>query len=71
MPMQITDEEDRVMTSDDDRADSSRTRETGGAGLGLSICKAIAGTGKGTIHINSGQGRGTEVSVIFPSQNGE
>lgn len=53
------------------RADSSRTRETGGAGLGLSICKAIAGTGKGTIHINSSQGRGTEVSVIFPSQNGE
>jgi signal transduction histidine kinase len=52
------------------RADSSRARETGGAGLGLSICKAIVGNSKGTIHINSGQDRGTEVSVIFPSQNG-
>ena len=48
------------------RADSSRTRATGGAGLGLAICKAIATSAGGTIDIESAVGSGTTVNVILP-----
>ena len=48
------------------RADQSRTRKTGGAGLGLSIAKAIADSVGGTITVASKLGRGTEMSVYLP-----
>jgi signal transduction histidine kinase len=49
------------------RADRSRSRNSGGAGLGLSICKAIVERSHGTIQINSSVGKGTQVSVTFPA----
>ena len=49
------------------RADRSRSRNSGGAGLGLSICKAIVERSNGTIQIKSAVGKGTEVWVVLPA----
>ena len=48
------------------REDASRSRETGGAGLGLSICKAIVEKAGGSIEIESEKGRGTIAKVRLP-----
>jgi signal transduction histidine kinase len=48
------------------REDASRSRETGGAGLGLSICKAIVEKAGGSIEIESEKGRGTIVKIRLP-----
>lgn len=45
------------------REDTSRSRNTGGAGLGLAICKAIVDAAGGTIEISSSPGQGTLVRV--------
>ncbi len=48
------------------RVDRSRSRETGGYGLGLSLCKRIMEAHGGSIAISSREGEGTEVSLDFP-----
>lgn len=48
------------------RVDRSRSRETGGYGLGLSLCKRIMEAHGGSISIASREGEGTEVSLVFP-----
>ena len=47
------------------REDPSRSRETGGAGLGLSICKSIVENAGGTIEIRSEHGKGTTVIALL------
>jgi signal transduction histidine kinase len=47
------------------RGDPSRSRTTGGFGLGLSICKAIVEAYNGHIDIESTDGAGTRVLVSF------
>ena len=48
------------------RGDSSRSRRTGGAGLGLSICAAIVSAHKGTIAIDDDYVGGTRIVVRLP-----
>ncbi len=47
------------------RGDASRSRETGGTGLGLSICRAIVNAYGGEIAIESQEGKGTLVTILF------
>jgi signal transduction histidine kinase len=47
------------------REDPSRSRETGGVGLGLAICKSIVESAGGAIELQSAQGRGTTAKASF------
>jgi signal transduction histidine kinase len=49
------------------RGDPSRSRSTGGFGLGLPICKAIVESYGGDIQVASPDGAGTRVSVTLPA----
>ena len=48
------------------RPDISRSRKTGGYGLGLSLCKAIVDAHGGTIDLVSTMGEGTRVTLTLP-----
>ena len=48
------------------RADNSRTRKTGGYGLGLSLCKTIMTAHNAEIEIFSKIDEGTQVVLGFP-----
>jgi two-component system sensor histidine kinase BaeS len=50
------------------RAESSRSRETGGAGLGLSICRNIVDAHAGRVSIETSELGGLKVSVYLPLQ---
>ena len=47
------------------KADKSRTRAAGGAGLGLALCRKIAALHGGSIQIDSEMGKGTRVCYKF------
>ena len=47
------------------REDTSRSRDTGGAGLGLASCKSIVDSAQGSISLESIKGGGTTVTVAF------
>ena len=47
------------------REDPSRSRETGGFGPGLAICKSIVESADGEIRVQSVLNQGTIVSVLF------
>jgi signal transduction histidine kinase len=51
------------------RVDPSRSRESGGFGLGLSLCKNIMEAHHGSISIQSTVGKGTTVQLQFPRNN--
>ena len=49
------------------RADESRARATGGAGLGLSIAQWIAARHKGHMEVLSREGIGTKITFVLPA----
>jgi signal transduction histidine kinase len=49
------------------RVDKSRSKDTGGYGLGLSLCKTIMEAHNGKIEMASKPGEGTTVSLFFPA----
>lgn len=50
------------------RLDRSRSRRTGGYGLGLSICKRVVTAHGGTIAVHRRDGRGTIFEIVLPQQ---
>ncbi|WHH59977.1 HAMP domain-containing sensor histidine kinase [Petroclostridium sp. X23] len=48
------------------RGDVSRSRETGGTGIGLTITKALIEAHKGSVKIESEVSKGTKVMISFP-----
>ena len=52
------------------RVDKSRSKERGGTGLGLAIVKHIVAEHKAAISLESEEGVGTTISVVFPKING-
>lgn len=50
------------------RVDRARSKETGGYGLGLHLCKKIIEAHKGTIRVQSTPGKGTEVCITIPRE---
>ncbi|MFW6161981.1 MAG: sensor histidine kinase, partial [Planctomycetota bacterium] len=48
------------------RVDRSRSRHTGGSGLGLSIARWIAEAHRGRVEVQSAEGAGTTFTVILP-----
>jgi signal transduction histidine kinase len=48
------------------RIDKSRSRREGGVGLGLAICEKIVAALGATWNIESRQGEGTQITVVFP-----
>lgn len=51
------------------RVDKSRSRNTGGLGIGLSITKGIITAHEGNIEVNSELGKGTEFIIKLPINN--
>jgi signal transduction histidine kinase len=48
------------------RVDPSRTRATGGAGLGLTIARRLVEAQGGSIHVGSEMGRGSTFTIELP-----
>lgn len=48
------------------RTDKSRNRKTGGAGIGLTIAKAIVQAHKGKLIVESEEGKGSRFTVVLP-----
>lgn len=49
------------------RSDHSRSRKTGGAGIGLSIVKELVKVHEGIIHVDSEIGKGSVFTLVFPA----
>ena len=53
------------------RADPSRSRDSGGAGLGLSIVAAVAGAHGGTVNVSDTPGGGATFDLALPAKSAQ
>jgi len=67
----VAPEDQTTIFEDFRQADSSPTREYGGAGLGLSICRRLASMLGGRITVDSKLGSGSTFTLILPTRVGE
>ncbi|MDR2654598.1 MAG: cell wall metabolism sensor histidine kinase WalK, partial [Oscillospiraceae bacterium] len=51
------------------RTDQSRSRKTGGAGIGLTIVKSILDAHGGRVDVTSEEGKGSRFTVTLPKDN--
>ncbi|OFV88794.1 MAG: hypothetical protein A2V74_09345 [Acidobacteria bacterium RBG_16_70_10] len=49
------------------RVERSRSREMGGAGLGLSLVRWAAEAHRGRVELDSEEGRGSTFRIVFPA----
>lgn len=52
------------------RTDKTRSKKTGGAGIGLAIVSAVVKAHGGTVEVSSGEGRGSTFTVTLPCEKG-
>ncbi|HBU11852.1 MAG TPA: two-component sensor histidine kinase [Clostridiales bacterium] len=67
----LTEEQLEHITQPFFRVDKARSRQAGGAGLGLSLCKQIADCHHARLVFQSKQGVGTRVIIVFPDEQTE
>jgi len=64
----IAEEDFEKVFEDFRQADNSPTREYGGAGLGLAICRRLAGMLDGQLTVSSKLGLGSTFTLVLPRE---